>query len=159
MSDELALFLVFGLLPMTLVLYAVVGVLPPWWVATRARLPLSLITVISLRIRGVNALQVVQLLIAARESGVQGLTAEDAAEAYLYRADLPTIQRSITQAAEQGRPIDFWDLVDQTLQAQGIRPITSGKTSEEASQAERSPNQAEDKTQTQRPGQESPQDP
>ena len=121
------LLVVLAPLPLALVFYIVVGLLPPWMAAHRAGLPIGLVQVLDMRIHGVNAWLVVQVLKRLRETpplpnaaDLPEVETPDVAEAYLYGVDLRAMLHRLDEAAARNEPFDFWGFVDDDCRRRGV---------------------------------------
>lgn len=114
MSDQILLFLAFSSLPIAVVLYLTVGIIPPWWYARTHGVPVTAYDVLQMRLATVNAMLVVQALDLAAQHK-QLLSCEEVSHAYQQGADLRAINAEMRQCLANGQPCDFWVLVERQL--------------------------------------------
>lgn len=132
MPDGVALFMVYGMLPFALLAYIVFGLIPPWWAAQSAGLPVGMVQVLDMRVHAVNAWLVVQVLKRLQKlplpEGVDpadsehGVYTQDVSDAYLNGVDLRDMLVVMDAALAAGKSFDYWSYVEADCRRRGVPP-------------------------------------
>jgi uncharacterized protein YqfA (UPF0365 family) len=101
-----------SLLLLALLLFA--GVAAPWVRALTSGVPLSILEVLSMRLRRTNVNAVLDAMVLARQAGVF-VTRVEMERAYLQRVDLEKITLAVIEAKRRGSEMTVQELVDADL--------------------------------------------
>lgn len=144
MPDGVALFMVYGMLPFALLAYIVFGLIPPWWAALSAGLPVGMVQVLDMRVHAVNAWLVVQVLKRLQQfplpegegpaESEQGVYTQDVADAYLNGVDLRDMIVVMDAALAAGKGFDYWGYVEADCRRRGVPPPGAESASESGPQ-------------------------
>jgi len=120
--------LLWGLLPATLVAYFVIGVLPPRILAWRENLPISMGTVLWLRVHSINAWAVVHLLALGQRLRVP-ISLAQAIVAYRQPVELSRVEAALEAAAAArtnfAQPLVFARVLGAERRAEAARAETA----------------------------------
>ena len=121
--ETLLIALVAAPLPLAVLGYLGLGVLPPWWKSAREGLGVGFFDVLRMRFESINAWQVVCALAAAHGAGYADLSHWDFADAYLENLDLERLAQRFREAGSHAPRPTAEELFAQQRQAQGLPAV------------------------------------